>query len=168
MLYEVLKNDFIPELEGYIVKAVNISGEYAQVITELKTVWILLTSLKEVKEENTIEPNTKQSNTNLKVNKTNVINSIKVTWNDDKKKTDVKEVLKIKSGLKQRNVKTDLESIEYYYNRLIELFIGSCRQYYDYSLIKILKPAIKEILKSDMIIKNYLLEEVTSILYWQE
>ena len=91
----------------------------------------------------------------LNVNKTNITNSIQVLWNTDKKKEDVKEVLKVKRLLKERSVKYDIESIEYNYNKLIRLYIAACHQLKDYCLVNILENTVKLILETDIKIDPY-------------
>ena len=130
-----------PKMIGMILTGKQEIGEYVAIEYNGEILYFLTSEVEEIKEQ-------------IKANKTNVVNSIKVLWADDKKREYVKQVLRIKSGLKQRTIKEDLDSIIYYYNRLIELYLLSCKQIIDSRLNYILKPVIVEILKSNLELRD--------------
>lgn len=130
-----------PEMIGMILTGKQEIGEYVAIEYNREILYFLTSEVEEIKEQ-------------IKANKTNVVKSIKVLWADDKKREYVKQVLRIKSGLKQRTIKEDLDSIIYYYNRLIELYLLSCKQIIDSRLNYILKPVVIEILKSNLELRD--------------
>ena len=140
-----------PKMIGMILTGKQEIGEYVAIEYNGEILYFLTSEVEEIKEQ-------------IKANKTNVVNSIKVLWADDKKREYVKQVLRIKSGLKQRTVKEDLDSIIYYYNRLIELYLLSCKQIIDSRLNYILKPVIVEILKSNLELRDR--KDAENMLSW--
>lgn len=140
-----------PEMVGMILTGKQEIGEYVAIEHNGEILYFLTSEVEEIKEQ-------------IKANKTNVVNSIKVLWADDKKREYVKQVLRIKSGLKQRTVKEDLDSIIYYYNRLIELYLLSCKQIIDSRLNYILKPVVIEILKSNLELRDR--KDAENMLSW--
>lgn len=140
-----------PEMIGMILTGKKEIGEYVAIEYNGEILYFLTSEVEEIKEQ-------------IKANKTNVVNSIRVLWADDKKRKYVKQVLRIKSGLKQRTVKEDLDSIIYYYNRLIELYLLSCKQIIDSRLNYILKPVVIEILKSNLELRDR--EDAENMLSW--
>ena len=140
-----------PKMIGMILTGKQEIGEYVAIEYNGEILYFLTSEVEEIKEQ-------------IKANKTNVVNSIKVLWADDKKREYVKQVLRIKSGLKQRTIKEDLDSIIYYYNRLIELYLLSCKQIIDSRLNYILKPVIVEILKSNLELRDR--EDAENMLSW--
>lgn len=139
-----------PEMINKIYEGIE-TGEYIKIECNGSTCYFLTSEVEEIREQ-------------IKVNKTKVVNSIKVLWADDKKREYVKQVLSIKRGLKQRNIKDDLDSIKYYYNRLIELYLLSCRQIIDSRLNYILKPVVIEILKSNIELRDR--QDAENVLSW--
>lgn len=140
-----------PKMIGMILTGKQEIGEYVAIEYNGEILYFLTSEVEEIKEQ-------------IKANKTNVVNSIKVLWADDKKREYVKQVLRIKSGLKQRTIKEDLDSIIYYYNRLIELYLLSCKQIIDSRLNYILKPVIVEILKSNLELRDR--KDAENMLSW--
>lgn len=140
-----------PKMIGMILTGKQEIGEYVAIEYNGEILYFLTSEVEEIKEQ-------------IKANKTNVVNSIKVLWTDDKKREYVKQVLRIKSGLKQRTIKEDLDSIIYYYNRLIELYLLSCKQIIDSRLNYILKPVVVEILKSNLELRDR--EDAENMLSW--
>lgn len=140
-----------PEMVGMILEGKQEIGEYVAIEYNGEILYFLTSEVEEIKEQ-------------IKANKTNVVKSIKVLWADDKKREYVKQVLRIKSGLKQRTIKEDLDSIIYYYNRLIELYLLSCKQIIDSRLNYILKPVVIEILKSNLELRDR--KDAENMLSW--
>ena len=112
-------------------------------------------------EGNFLAYNLKEVNNNVKrskTNKTKIINSIKVY--DNKEDADIKEVLRLKSLLRNRTVE-DIESIEHVYNSFIKLYYLACIRQINYNVEYILKDAIKLILDSNVNLNNsYELQEI--------
>lgn len=100
----------------------------------------------------------------VKTNKTKVINSINIYNNRNDEY--IKEIIKIKSRLKKCNIEDDILTIEYKYNRLIELYYLSNMNHINWEVAYILKEAILLIIESDVNIKNSF--ELINIKRWIE
>lgn len=161
--YLILDNNnnrmFKPELIGMEFNGIE-CNEYIQIMYDGNTIYFLKADLQQIpqltetaKEEITVKSRPKN------IRKTAVINSIKAVYGDDRRDSDIKEVLRIKRALKSRTI-DNIESITYLYNKLLSYYYMSNYGDINTKIHKMLKDTVKEIYYSDIEIANYLHKEM--------
>lgn len=91
----------------------------------------------------------------IKTNKTAIQNSLKYIPAEYKEMSEFKDIAHIRRVLLNRNINEDMESIEYNYNRLIDLYCLSAKGFKHWYIQTFLKATIKLIYNSDVNINSY-------------
>lgn len=156
---------FRPYLIGSIIEGVQV-GEYIRtnkgdfLTTEVQEMAAVETIEEQPTNSEPIEKEIKQPK--QITNKTIVINSID-TYDITNKKYK-KRITHLRSVLRKRTNK-DLESIEYLYNEIVDLYVMACRNGL-YEIEYAIKKAIKPIINSCIEIKSYNMDYINYLIQY--
>lgn len=125
-----------------------------------------VTSIIDIEENKEIFAIKEPKQNRIKTNKTAVQNSLKFYDNNFKNIEEYKDIKSIKSLLNKRSAE-DIESIEYAYNRIVDLYCLSAKQLIHWYIKSFLKDAVKEIIKSNIELRKENKDYLNYLVKWE-